>query len=108
MNSIALRLCVPKGPEGCELQWWILGAVDDTDAERCMRVRQSNLIGPAGLISLEDGIIGGWIQRGTRGDPNEMSIVEMGGRNVAPSKDSRVTEVSVRGYWNGYRDLMGI
>ena len=47
-------------------------------------------------------------QRGTRGDPNETSIVEMGGRNVAPSKNSRVTEVSVRGYWNGYRDLMGI
>ncbi len=108
MNSIALRLCVPKGPGGCELHWWILGAADDTDTERRMRVRQSNLIGPAGLISLEDGVIGGWIQRGTRGDPNEMSIVEMGGRDVAPSKDSRVTEVSVRGYWNGYRDLMGV
>ena len=108
MNSIALRLCVPKGPGGCELQWWILGAEDDTDAERRMRVRQSNLIGPAGLISLEDGVIGGWVQRGTRGDPDEMSLVEMGGRDVAPSKDSRVTEVSVRGYWNGYRDLMGV
>jgi len=108
MNSIALRLCVPKGPGGCELQWWILGAADDSDAESRMRVRQSNLIGPAGLISLEDGVVGGWVQRGTRADPDKTSLVEMGGRDVAPSKDSRVTEVSVRGYWNAYRDLMGV
>ncbi len=108
MNSIALRLCVPKGPQACELSWWILGAEDDSEAERRMRIRQSNLIGPAGLISLEDGVIGGWVQRGTRGDPDETSLVEMGGRDVAPSKDSRVTEVAVRGFWNGYRDLMGV
>ena len=108
MNSIALRLCVPKGPGGCELSWWILGAADDTEDQNRMRVRQSNLIGPAGLISLEDGVIGGWVQRGTAGDLDETSLVEMGGRDVAPSKDSRVTEVSVRGYWNAYRDIMGI
>jgi anthranilate 1,2-dioxygenase large subunit/terephthalate 1,2-dioxygenase oxygenase component alpha subunit len=108
MNSIALRLCVPKGPDECELLWWVLGADDDTDDQQDMRVKQSNLIGPAGLISMEDGIIGGWVQRGIKGDQDKSSLVEMGGRDVAPSKDSRATEVSIRGFWNGYRDLMGV
>ena len=108
MNSIALRLCVPKGPDACELMWWILGSEDDTAEQHRARVRQSNLVGPGGLISLEDGVIGGWVQRGTRGDPEKTSLVEMGGRDVEPSRDTRATEVSVRGFWNGYRDLMGV
>ena len=28
-----------------------------------MRLLQSNLVGPAGLVSMEDGMIGSWIQR---------------------------------------------
>ncbi len=108
LNSIALRLCVPKGPDACELMWWVLGAADDSDDQRRIRVKQSNLIGPGGLISMEDGIIGNWVQRGIRGDADKTSLVEMGGRDVAPSKASRATEVSIRGFWNGYRDCMGV
>lgn len=108
LNSIALRLCLPKGPEACEVMWWIMGAEDDTAEQQRMRVRQSNLIGPAGLISMEDGVVGGWVQRGTRRDQDMSSLVQMGGRDVRPSAESRVTEVSVRGFWNGWRDCMGV
>ncbi len=107
-NSIALRVCTPKGPDGCELSWRILGCADDTKAQRAARIHQSNLIGPGGLISMEDGVIGSWVQRGTRADPDRVSLLEMGGRDVAPSPGSRATEVSVRGFWNGFRDLMGV
>lgn len=108
MNSIALRLCLPKGPEACELHWWILGAEDDSAEQRRARVHQSNLVGPGGLISMEDGVVGGWVQRSTKSDPQETTLVEMGGRDVAPSIGTRATEVSVRGFWKGYRDLMGV
>lgn len=107
-NSIALRLCVPKGPENCELMWWILGCEDDTEAQRQMRIVQSNMIGPAGLISMEDGVVGGWVQRATRNDGGETTVLEMGGRDVAPSEGSRATEVSIRGFWNGWRALMSV
>lgn len=107
-NSIALRLCLPKGPGDCELQWWILGAADDTEEQRRIRIRQSNLIGPSGLISMEDGVVGGWVQRATRNDPEAASFVEMGGRDVAPSQDSRATEVAIRGFWSAYRALMDL
>ena len=108
LNSIALRICVPTGPNSCELSWRVLGAAEDSDEERTMRVFQSNLIGPAGLISMEDGIIGNWVQQGINQDPDKTSLVEMGGREVAESPSSRATEVSVRGFWQGYRDLMGV
>ena len=60
-NSIALRACLPKGPEHCELVWWVLGAEGDTAEQHQMRVKQSNLIGPSGLVSMEDGVVGGWV-----------------------------------------------
>lgn len=107
-NSIALRLCVPRGPEECELMWWILGSADDTKEQRDVRVRQSNLVGPGGLISMEDGVVGGWVQRSSKQDPEKTTILEMGGRDVAPSEDGRTTEVSIRGFWKGFRELMGV
>ncbi len=107
-NSIALRLCVPRGPEECELMWWILGSADDTKEQRDVRVRQSNLVGPGGLISMEDGVVGGWVQRSSKQDPEKTTILEMGGRDVAPSEDGWTTEVSIRGFWKGFRDLMGV
>lgn len=107
-NSIALRLCLPKGPEECELLWWLIGCENDSEGEREARIRQSNLVGPGGLISMEDGVVGGWIQRGSRGDQDKSTILEMGGRDVAPTEEGRATEVSIRGFWQGYRDLMGV
>ena len=107
-NSIALRLCVPKDEGHCELVWYILGAADDTPEQRAMRIRQSNLVGPGGLISMEDGVVGGWVQRATKREEGKSTLLEMGGRDVEPSKEGRATEVSIRGFWNGYRDTMGV
>ncbi len=106
-NSIAVRLCLPKGRESCELVWWVLGAEDDSPEQHRMRVKQSNMIGPGGLISMEDGVVGGWVQRATRNDDGT-SLLEMGGRDVEPSPGSRATEVSIRGFWNGWRATMAV
>jgi len=105
-NSIAVRLCLPKGPEQCELLWWILGTEEDSLKQRDMRVRQSNMVGPGGVISMEDGVVGGWIQRATREDKDERSLVEMGGRDFAPIPNNRVTEVAVRSFWRAWRDCV--
>jgi len=107
-NSLALRLCLPKGPEECELLWWVFGTPEDTEEQREIRIKQSNMIGPGGVISMEDGVVGGWIQRGTKRDQDKSTIVQMGGRDIAPSAEGRATEVSIRGFWQGYRDCMGV
>ncbi|MCH7479538.1 MAG: Rieske (2Fe-2S) protein, partial [SAR324 cluster bacterium] len=72
-----------------------------------IRIRQSNLTGASGYVSLEDGCIGGFVERGIVGDTDGEAVLEMGGSEVAPLEGSRATETSVRGFWKEYRHLMG-
>jgi anthranilate 1,2-dioxygenase large subunit len=104
-NSIAVRQIVPKGPEDTDLNWTILGFEDDTPHQHQIRLKQANLVGPAGFISMEDGCVGGFVQRGVAGATHEAAVVEMGGHGVE-SSESRVTEAGLRGFWKQYRELM--
>ena len=106
-NSLAVRLMVPKGVDACELHWVLFGYEDDTPEQTEMRLLQSNLVGPAGLVSMEDGMIGSWIQRTIAQDPDRTAVLEMGGREV-PRHGSRVSEASVRGFWQAYRTVMDV
>ena len=107
-NTLAIRQLVPQGPYKCELHWTVFGYADDTPELRQMRLLQANLIGPAGYVSIDDGVIGEYVQRGVGGtgvDAN--AVMEMGGSAVASSRGSRATEATLRGFWTGYRALMG-
>ena len=106
-NSIAVRQVLPKGVGETELNWTVLGFADDDDHTTAMRLKQANLIGPAGYISMEDGAIGGFVQRGIPGAADETAIVEMGGREHT-TQATRTTEASVRGFWQAYRTHMGM
>ena len=106
-NSIAVRQVLPKGVGETELNWTVLGFADDDEKTTAMRLKQANLIGPAGYISLEDGAVGGFVQRAVQGAADQTSIVEMGGRDHA-SQETRTTEASVRGFWNAWRGCMGV
>ncbi|MBV9826545.1 MAG: Rieske 2Fe-2S domain-containing protein [Alphaproteobacteria bacterium] len=105
-NAIALRLVLPKGPDKTELQWTYIGFEDDDAAMTERRLQQANLVGPAGYVSMEDGAVGGFIQRAIKGGEGECSVIEMGGHEHA-SQETRATEASVRGFWNAYRQTMG-
>lgn len=106
-NALAVRHMVPRGVDAMDLHWTYLGFADDTPELRRRRVKQGNLVGPAGFISMEDGCIGGFVQRavGTAGDA--ASVVQMGGE-TAESQPTRLTEAAVRGFWQTYRTHMGI
>lgn len=104
-NAIAVRQVLPRGVQRTELNWTYLGFESDTPEERRTRLRQCNLVGPAGYISMEDGCVGGFVQRGIAGSADACSVLEMGGAEAA-SSESRVTEASVRGFWKAYRTAM--
>jgi anthranilate 1,2-dioxygenase large subunit len=106
-NAIAVRQIVPRGIDKTDLNWTYLGFADDTPEQRLVRHKQNNLVGPAGYISMEDGCVGGFVQRGIAGASEEEAILEMGG-STAQSSESRVTEASVRGFWKAYRSNMGM
>ncbi|HEY4316700.1 MAG TPA: aromatic ring-hydroxylating dioxygenase subunit alpha [Herbaspirillum sp.] len=105
-NSLAIRQVLPKGMESTELNWTYIGFSDDTSELRKMRLKQSNLIGSAGFVSMEDGAVGGFVQRGVARASDEKAIVEMGGAGIE-SVNYRATETSVRGFWKAYRTYMG-
>lgn len=106
-NSIAVRQVLPKGQEKTELNWTYLGFEDDTGQLESMRLKQANLIGPSGFVSMEDGAVGGFVQRGTHCAADHHGIVKMGGTGIE-SVDYRATETSVRGFWHAYRNYMGL
>ena len=86
LNSLAIRFFAPRGIDKTELFWIYLGYDRDTEEQSHMRVMQSNLTGAAGLVSLEDGCINEFVQRGTRADPQRASFMEMGGRRSSPRR----------------------
>jgi anthranilate 1,2-dioxygenase large subunit len=106
-NSIAVRHIIPRAVGRTDLRWIILGFANDSPAQRLARLKQANLVGPAGYVSMEDGCVGGFVQRGIAGAPNEQAVLEMGGA-AAESSESRVTEASIRGFWKAYRAHMGL
>jgi anthranilate 1,2-dioxygenase large subunit/terephthalate 1,2-dioxygenase oxygenase component alpha subunit len=107
MNCLAVRQVLPKGVGKTELVWTAFGYASDDEKMTERRMKQANLVGPAGYISLEDGAATGFVQRGVAGASAWSSVVEMGGRGVE-SNDSRLTETSVRGFWQEYRRHMGV
>jgi anthranilate 1,2-dioxygenase large subunit/terephthalate 1,2-dioxygenase oxygenase component alpha subunit len=105
LNSIAIRQLLPRGVDRSELVWTILGFDDDDAAMTQRRLKQANLVGPAGYISMEDGAVGGFVQRAVRGNEEDAGLLMMGGSD-ARSQQFRATEASVRGFWKKYRTLM--
>jgi phenylpropionate dioxygenase-like ring-hydroxylating dioxygenase large terminal subunit len=106
-NCIAVRHFIPRSVDSTDLNWTYLGFVDDTAEHRTLRLKQANLVGPAGYVSMEDGCVGGFVQRGIAGGGGEPSIVEMGGAAVE-TQDTRATEAAVRGFWKQWRATMEV
>ncbi len=106
-NSLAVRRIVPQGRTRTELAWTCFGFASDDEKMTELRLRQANLIGPAGYVSMEDGAAPEFVQRAAQAAPELLSVVEMGGRGTA-SDNNRITEAAVRGFWKDYRRHMGL
>ncbi|HUN51650.1 MAG TPA: aromatic ring-hydroxylating dioxygenase subunit alpha [Candidatus Sulfotelmatobacter sp.] len=105
-NCLAVRQIVPKGPDRMELHWTYFGYADDTAEMTQRRLKQQNLVGPAGFVSMEDGCVPGFVQRGIASAGDKVSVIEMGG-DAVESQRTRATEAAVRGFWKVYRERMG-
>ena len=85
-NALAVRQIVPRGVDATDLNWTYLGFIEDTPELRAHRLKQNNLVGPAGYVSMEDGAVGGFVQRGIAAASDELSVVEMGGSGAEHRK----------------------
>jgi len=106
-NAMALRFFTPTSGDRTNLEWIYFGYADDTPDMRRRRLRHLNLGGPAGFVSMEDGCVGGFVERGIATAEDEAAIVEMGGGGIE-SQDTRATEAAVRGFWSMWRRMTGL
>ena len=107
-NSLAVRQIRPRGVDEVEIFQTMLGYEDDSSEMTLHRLRQANLVGPAGLVSMEDGEAIEIAHRASRRDLDRTTVIELGGGGVISDRDYRVTDVPLRGFWSYYAELMGI
>jgi anthranilate 1,2-dioxygenase large subunit len=104
-NTLVARQLLPKGPDAFELVFHFFGYEDDDEAMRRLRLKQANLVGPAGYISMEDTEATELVQRGVAGDLSATSVIDMA-RDAPSETDTLITETLIRRFWSGYERLM--
>ena len=106
-NTLAVRQIVTAGTDAFELVWTHFGYADDDREMQRIRLKQANLIGPAGLISMEDAEAVEIVQRAVRQDQDKASYIAMGGGRIEDTPHL-TTESAIVGFWAYYRSLLDI
>jgi len=106
-NTLGVRQIVPKGPNEFDLYWTMIGYADDTPEMRAHRIRQGNLMGPAGFIGAEDGEALEYVQEGLRQRSDRPVVIDLGGNDTG-TVDHAVSEAAIRGMYKYYREVMGL
>ena len=97
-NALAVRQIVPIDAGHFDLAWTVFGYRDDPPEMRERRLRQGNLFGPAGYVSVDDSEAMLLSQNGIAGNEERDCVVEMGGRDIADAPHM-LTETLIRGFY---------
>jgi anthranilate 1,2-dioxygenase large subunit len=106
-NSLAVRQIIPKSVNETELSWTYYGYADDDADMIRRRLKQGNLLGPAGYVAIDDGEVATQVQHGIDGAPDALQIVEMGGRE-STEDETMLSESLIRAFYAFYREQMGL
>ena len=86
----------------------MLGYEDDPPEMTLHRLRQANLVGPAGLVSMEDGEAIEIAHRASRPTPTAPRSSSWAAAASSPTATTGCTDVPLRGFWSYYAELLGI
>ena len=106
-NSLALRHLIPKSVSQTELSWTHYGFADDDEDMDRRRLKQANLMGPAGYVAIDDSEMMAVMQPAVERAPDSVQLVTMGGVDHQPM-DTMITETLIRGFYSYYRQQMGL
>ena len=107
-NTLAMRQIVTRGPGAFELHWTFFGYATDDEAMRHRRLRQANLMGPSGYVSMDDSEVMKFAQQGVARYPGAAGVMEMGGRDWRGEEAHAVTEGPIRAFYDHYRKVMDL
>lgn len=105
-NTLAMRQLITKGPGAFELAWTFFGYAEDDEAMTRRRLRQANLMGPAGFVSIDDSEVMAFTQQGVRQAPQSSGVIEMNGPGWKQEVPHAVTEGEIRAMYEHYRRVM--
>jgi anthranilate 1,2-dioxygenase large subunit len=104
-NTLAVRELIPNGPHEFYLYWTFFGYDGDPPELTSHRVRQANLMGPAGFVGLDDGEVIEFVQSGLRKTSAAVGIMRLGGDEMGTT-DHYITEAALRSMYAHYREAM--
>lgn len=108
MDVINARYAFPRSAHATEVHYAYFSYADDDEEMVRHRLRQaSNLLGPSGLISLEDGAVFNRLHQGSRTLGNVGFQKGVHGRLEAPCFVDQNDEASNLVKWEHYRKIMG-
>jgi salicylate 5-hydroxylase large subunit len=105
VNSVSTRHIQPNGHGSFDFVWTHFGFDDDTEDMTQRRLRQSNLFGPAGFVSADDGEVIEFSQQSFESKPFHRTLAELGGHGVEDT-EHMVTETLIRGMYSYWRKVM--
>jgi apoptosis-inducing factor 3 len=108
MNTLGIRQIVPAGPHEFIMKWTMFGFEGDDEEMTRHRLRQGNLMGPAGFLGLEDNEAIKFVQDGMRRIPDGGHVVELDLQTECGTTDTLISEAAIRAmyrHWRGVMDL---
>ncbi len=106
LNLLAMRHVRPDGPNACVKTWTFFGYQDEPAELRKKRLMQANLLGPAGLVTIDDNEVLAMAQDGAAASPLSNLVLEAG--KGSGDADHLMTELAVRAFYDCYRSFMDL
>lgn len=108
MNTLGVRQLVPTGAHEFIMKWTMFGFEGDSEEMTRHRLRQGNLMGPAGFLGLEDNEAIKFVQDGMRNVPNGEHLVKLDPDVPTGTADSLISEAAIRAMYKHWRQEMGL
>lgn len=104
LNCLAMRHVRPAGPNACVKTWTFFGYESDPPELRRARLTQMNLLGPSGLVTIDDNEVLASVQEVAEALPGRNSVLEAG--EGTGDADHMMTESAIRAFYTYYRSIM--
>jgi len=108
MNTLGIRQIVPTGPNEFIMKWTMFGFEGDTPEMQRHRLRQGNLMGPAGFLGLEDNEAMKFVQDGMLNVPGGRHLVALDPATPTGTSETLISESAIRGMYRHWREVMGV
>ena len=108
MNTLGVRQIVPTGPHEFIMKWTMFGFEGDDEEMTRHRLRQGNLMGPAGFLGLEDNEAIKFVQDGMQRVPNGTHLVKLDPKAAEGTSDTLISESAIRAMYRHWRQEMDL